>query len=182
VSVVFSGPVRELFRVAVEKPNVIIPIDDVSDSIQVHILRTNFISLFAGLTSTRVEEFRPSTVRLRFDRIDTREVPLAVRLRGAPVAGYEIAGEAEVEPRLVRVSGAASRVAGLDSLRLPPIDVGDRSATDTQMVAIDTTGLGVIVSPREARVIIPIRPAPADTSGPALVPDTATPPRRLTGR
>jgi YbbR domain-containing protein len=178
VTVVFSGPVRELLRVALEKPNVIVPIDDVTDSASVHILRSNFISLFDGLSSTRVEEFRPTTVRLRFDRITTVEVPLAIRLSGSPVEGYEVAGAARVEPRFVRVSGATSRLAVLDSIRLPAIDLGTSSATDTQVVAIDTTGLGVIVSPQQAQVIVPIRRAIADTF-PTLAPDSAV---RLPGR
>lgn len=178
VTVVFSGPVRELLRVALEKPSVIVPIDDVTDSASVHILRSNFISMFSGLSSTRVEEFRPNTVRLRFDRITTVEVPLAVRLSGSPVEGYEVAGVPRVDPRFVRVSGATSRLANLDSIRLPPIDLGSSSATDTQVVAIDTTGLGVIVSPQQARVIVPIRRAIADTF-PTLAPDSAV---RLRGR
>jgi YbbR domain-containing protein len=178
--VVFSGPVRELLRLALEKPNVIVPIDDVTDSVSVHILRSNFLSLFDGLSSTRVEEFRPPTVRLRFDRITTVEVPLAIRLTGSPVEGYEIAGPPRVEPRVVRVSGATSRLASLDSLRLPAIDLGARSATDTQIVAIDTTGLGVIVSPQQAQVIVPIRRAIADTF-PVLAPDSAVPATGRTG-
>jgi YbbR domain-containing protein len=174
VAVVFTGPVRELLRVAVEKPGIIIPIDDVNDSTEVHILRTNFVSLSNGLNNTRVEEFRPSTVRLRFDRVTTRLLPLTVRLTGTPVAGFEQAGPPVIEPPSVRVSGATSRLAQMDSILLPPIDIGARTATDTQLVAIDTTGLGIIVSPRQAQVIVPIRRVPPDTL-PPLSPQAARP-------
>jgi YbbR domain-containing protein len=174
VAIVFTGPVRELLRVAVEKPGIIIPIDDVNDSTEVHILRTNFVSLSNGLNNTRVEEFRPSTVRLRFDRVTTRLLPLAVRLTGTPVAGFELAGPPVIEPPSVRVSGATSRLARMDSILLPPIDIGGRTITDTQVVAIDTTGLGIIVSPRQVQVIVPIRRVPPDTVAP-LSPQAARP-------
>jgi hypothetical protein len=166
VGVVFTGPVRELLRVAVEKPSIIIPIDDVNDSTEVHILRTNFVSLSNGLNNTRVEEFRPNTVRLRFDRVTTRLLPLAIRVTGTPVEGFEQTGPPVIEPSSVRVSGATSRLASMDSILLPPIDIGTLTASDTHVVAIDTTGLGVIVSPRQAQVVVPIRRVPVDTVPP----------------
>jgi YbbR domain-containing protein len=179
VAVVFSGPVRELLRVAVEKPGIIIPIDDVNDSTEVHILRTNFVSLANGLNNTRVEEFRPNTVRLRFDRVTTRLLPLAVRVIGTPPEGFERAGPPVIDPPSVRVSGAASRVAQMDSILLPPIDVSARTTSDTHVVAIDTTGLGVIVSPRQAQVVVPVRRAAPDTLPAALLP--LLPPGRAGG-
>jgi YbbR domain-containing protein len=163
VAVVFSGPVRELLRVAVEKPGIIIPIDNVNDSTEVHILRTNFVSLSNGLNNTRVEEFRPNTVRLQFDRVTTRLLPLAVRVTGTPVQGFELAGPPAIDPPSVRVSGATSRVAQMDSIVLPPVDISAFTTTDTLLVPIDTTGLGVIVSPRQAQVIVPMRRVAPDT-------------------
>jgi len=170
VAVVFSGPVRELLRVAVEKPGIIIPIDDVNDSTEVHILRSNFVSLSNGLNNTRVEEFRPNTVRLEFDRVTTRLLPLAVRLTGTPPEGYERAGSPSIDPPSVRVSGATSRVEQMDSIVLPPIDISPFTTTERRLVDIDTTGLGVIVSPRQVEVTIPIRRSAPDTLPASLLP------------
>ncbi|MCI0437135.1 MAG: hypothetical protein L0271_26395 [Gemmatimonadetes bacterium] len=158
VRVTFSGPVRELFRVAAERPTILVPIDRVSDSTQVVVLRPEWVSLGDGLGSTRIEEIRPAAVRLVFERMITRTIPLAVRVTGVPVPGFELAGGPLVDPPAVLASGPGTRLAGLDSLRLPPIDLVRRNVTDTIVVPIDTTGLGIIVTPREARVIVPIRP------------------------
>ena len=51
------------------------------------------------------------------------------------------------EPSVVRVSGPRRRLARIDTLRLTPIDLTRLAATDTMLVAVDTTGLGVLVSP-----------------------------------
>lgn len=164
VTVEFSGPFRELLRLNVEKPAVVIPVDDVTDSTEIHILRNTFVELFAGLSSTRIAQIQPNAVRLTFDRVTTRVIPLAARLTGTPMDGYEVAEPVEIDPPSVRVSGASRRITQIDSIRLPAIDVSMRSRTDTQVVAIDTAGLGGIVSPRQALVIVPIQRVRPDTA------------------
>ncbi len=158
VRVTFSGPVRELFRVAAERPRILVPIASVRDSSQVVVLRPDWVSLGDGLGATQIEEIRPAAVRLVFDRLITRSIPLAIRVIGEPVPGFSLDGPVRLDPEAVVASGPASRLAAIDSLRLPPIDLVRRIVTDTILVPIDTTGLGIIVAPREARVIVPIRP------------------------
>ena len=162
VRVTFAGPVRELFRLAAEHPRILVPIADVGDSAQIVVLRPDWVSLGDGLGGTRIEEIRPAAVRLVFDRLVTRSIPLAVRLAGVPGRGFELAGEARADPPAVMASGAGERLEAIDSLRLRPIDLASRTVTDTIRVAIDTAGLGILIAPLEARVIVPIR-AIADT-------------------
>ena len=165
VQVTFSGPVRELIRVAAERPTIIVPIDDVSDTLEVVLLHTNYVVLNSALSNTRVDDIRPAAVRLTFDRVMTRTIPLAARLIGAPAPGMALAGPPIIDPPTVWASGPSSRIEKIDSLRLPPVDLSRRTGTDTVPLAIDTTGLGIAITPREVRLIVPIRP---------IVPDTAT--------
>jgi YbbR domain-containing protein len=182
VSVAFSGPVRELIRVATERPDVLVPIDDVTDSVEIVLLRTNWVQLYPGMNNTRVEDIRPTQIRLTFDRVTSRMIPLSVQLTGSPVQGFAVAGQPQIEPGLVNVSGAAARIAELRSLRLPSIDVSTLSTTDTVILAVDTTGLGIVVSPRQVRVIVPIGPAPDSVPASLDEPgDSARPGRRGRG-
>jgi hypothetical protein len=69
---------------------------------------------------------------------------------------------------MVRASGAGRNLARVDSLRLPPIDLGDRRTLDTMQLTIDTTGTGLVISPRTVRVIVPIRPILSDQQLPPV--------------
>jgi YbbR domain-containing protein len=163
VRVVFRGPYRELLRAASERPDIIVSVDQVTDSTEVHVLRPNWVRMPTGTPNTAVVDIQPSTVRLSFDRVATRLLPVTVSLQGEPAPGFELVGLPEVEPSVVRASGAGRNLARIDSLRLPPIDLRDRRSLDTLELTIDTTGTGLIISPRTVRVVVPIRPILADT-------------------
>ncbi len=160
VDITFSGPTRELMRVAVNRPEVLIPVDDVSDSVETRVLRSGWVQLYGGMDNTRVEDIRPISVTLRWDRVVSRLVPVTVRVIGTPAAGYRLSGPIEVEPTAVRVNGGAARVSGLDTIRLGPIDLSGWTATDSFPLGVDTTDLGVIVSPMTVRVVVPVEPLP----------------------
>jgi hypothetical protein len=171
VRVVFSGPVRELIRVAAERPEILVPIDSVRDSTDVIVLRPSWVALGNGMDNTRVEEITPRTVRVRFDRVATRMVPVVAPVMGVPPAGFELAGPVVLEPPMVRVSGAGRLLAALDTVRIPAIDLGRRTTTDTFTVSIDSLGPGIITVPREVRAILTIRPVRADSAANLHGPD-----------
>jgi YbbR domain-containing protein len=102
-------------------------------------------------------------------------VPVAVRLAGRPMAGWEVAGPPRVEPSRVTVTGPPAAVAGIDSVRVPPIRLDGRMASATLDMTVDTAGLGVRVAPARVRVTITIRPISAESGegGPAERPDPA---------
>lgn len=160
VNVVFSGPIRELFRLFTQPPELVVPVDAVRDTSELHVLRTAWVALQPGMDNTRVDDVRPSTARLSFDRITTRIVPLALPISAPPADGWELASPIRLDPPAVGASGATMRLARLDSLRLPPLDLGRIRGYDTLTVAIDTTGLGLQISPRSVRVIVPMRQVP----------------------
>ena len=158
VEIEFSGPTRELLRFAVQRPEVLVPVDEVQDSAEVRVLRTGWVQLYGGMDNTRVEDIRPSTVQLRFDRVVSRLIPVSVRVIGQPAQGHQLAGEVVVDPTVVRASGAASIMAELDTLRLGPIDLSGWTATDSFPLGVDTAGLGLIISPMTVRVVVPVEP------------------------
>ncbi|HSJ23797.1 MAG TPA: hypothetical protein VK929_03865 [Longimicrobiales bacterium] len=158
VRVVFRGPYRELLRAASERPDIIVPVDVVNDSSETHVLRPNWIRMPTGTPNVDIVDIQPSTVRLEFDRVSTRLVNVAAPLRGELPAGFELLGPPELEPSVVRASGAGRMLSRTDTLRLPPIDLRDRRGIDTLELTIDTTGTGLIVSPRTIRVIVPVAP------------------------
>jgi hypothetical protein len=163
VEVVFSGPVRELIRVAAERPEILVPIDSVRDTTDVVVLRPTWVALGNGMDNTRVEEITPRAVRLRFDRVTTRMIPVTVSVVGEPEAGYEFVGQIALEPTAIRASGASRVLDTLDTVRLPAIDLGRRMATDTIVIPVDSLGPGIIAVPRQVRAIVEIRPIKADS-------------------
>lgn len=163
-TIVFSGPVRELVRLAVERPRIIVPVDEVRDSVELRPLERAWVQLDAELTRTRIEEVRPGAVLLFFERLTTRLVPVAVRVRGTLPPGVELAGPIRVDPPAVRVSGPAHRLQELDTVYLAPLDLGEVREPAAFRVALDTTGLGgLIFSPRRVDVFVPVAPVAEDT-------------------
>jgi hypothetical protein len=160
VNVVAFGPTRELVRLRWQRPELVVPIDQVRDTTELHVLRTGWVTVPGGLDNARVEDIRPGQIRVSFDRVDTRLLPIALPLAGALPEGLELAGPIRIEPPVVAAHGAARRLAAIDSLRLPELQLGNIRGYDTLTVAIDTTGLGLIISPRSVRVIVPAQPAP----------------------
>jgi YbbR domain-containing protein len=178
VTIRFSGPYRELLRTASAVPEVIVPIQQVDDSVEMHVLRPNWVRMPPGTDLTTILSIQPQAVRVTFDKVATRLIPVAAPTQGDPAAGYELAGAPVVEPSVVRASGAARVLARIDSLRLQPIDLSGRRTADTLELTIDTTGTGLIISPRTVRVLVPVRQAVSDTSAIPLMPQVRPPATR----
>lgn len=176
VTLFLRGPYRELLRVSSNLPEIIVPIQEVNDSTEVHVLRHNWVSLPSGTDRTSVADLRPSTVRISFDKVSTRLIPVAAPLLGEPPPGFELAGDILIEPIVVRASGGARAMARVDSIRLPPIDLSSVRTYDTLDLTIDTTGTGLIISPRTVRVFVPVRSVDGDTA--QLMPQVPPPTRQ----
>lgn len=164
VSVVFSGPVRDLLRLAVERPRIIIPVDEVTDSTEVHLLQPRWVQVGRDLERARAEDIRPSTVRLFFERVTTRLLPVIASTRGEPLAGYRLDGPIRADPPAINVSGPASRLAQLQFVRLPPVDISTLTGPTAITVSVDTAELaGLAVTPDQVTLTVPIVPVPPDT-------------------
>lgn len=164
VSVVFSGPVRDLVKLAVERPRVVIPVDEVNDTTEIHLLQPRWVQLGQDLERTRAEDIRPSTVRLSFERITTRLLPVLPVTQGEPPPGFRLDGPVRADPPAITVSGPSSRLAQLQMIRLPAVDISELTGPAAITVAVDTTQLyGLAVSPRQVTLTVSIEPAPPDS-------------------
>lgn len=167
VDVRVSGPVRELIRLTANRAFIEVRIADVTDSVTRLPLRPTNVQLLDGVDSTRVEAVLGDSVRVVFGSIVERVLPVAPRAADEPRDGYILAGPLRAIPANVRVRGASARVfaTGLDSIILPPVDIGDLTRTDTTTVTIDLDGLGLLsVFPETVDVVVPVRPEPRDTT------------------
>jgi YbbR domain-containing protein len=175
VTLYLRGPYRELLRASSDLPEIIVPIQEVRDSSEVVQLRSNWVSLPSGTDQVAVVDVLPSTVRIAFDRVSTRLIPVAAPLIGEPPPGYALLGAVIIEPVVVRASGGGRAIARMDSIRLPPIDLRGVRTYDTLDLTIDTTGTGLIISPRTVRVFVPVGPVVADTAVVPIVPQIRPP-------
>lgn len=66
----------------------------------------------------------PAQVRLHFERRQTKEVPVTIRLRGADTEGIEVV-EQTAGPAVLRITGPETRVARVEAVETDPIDVGE---------------------------------------------------------
>lgn len=156
-SVVFSGPWRELVRLGVNQPRVIVVVDEVRDSMELRSLSTSWVQLEGDLQRTRTEEIQPSSVLLAFERLRTRLVPVSVPTTGTLPEGLELAGPLRVDPPAIRVSGAGERLVGLDSIRIQPIDLSQIRYSAALTLPVDSSALaGLAFSPRSVEVYVPV--------------------------
>ncbi len=182
VSIVFSGPVRDLLRLAVERPRIVIPVDEVSDSTEVHLLQSRWVQVGRDMERARAEDIRPSTVRLFFERVTTRLLPVVASTRGEPMAGYRLDGPVRADPPAINVSGPASRLAELQVVRLPSVDISTLTGPTAITVPVDTSQLsGLAVTPEQITLTVPIVPVPPDTAAADTVTTALAATRRSRG-
>ncbi|MFH1766316.1 MAG: hypothetical protein ABIF09_19205 [Gemmatimonadota bacterium] len=158
VSVTLSGPARDLIALAVDRPPVLVPLDAVSAGDTTVLLR---LSWFRGSErdGVVVEDLRPGAVTMTFERIVERPKPFSAPLAGEPPQGMSLAGPPVITPSVARVFGAASRIEGVDSLRLLPFDLSLLEGPGPFLLGVDTTGLqGLNIVPLEVSVDIPTEP------------------------
>ncbi|NJD09100.1 MAG: hypothetical protein FIB01_01220 [Gemmatimonadetes bacterium] len=157
VRVTMEGPGAELLQVASNPPELRVPVGKITDSTALLELRSDWLR-YDPQPGTRVVRIEPLTVRLGFERIGARLLPVAVELSGTPAPGFELAGTPVIEPAVVRASGGISRLARVDSLQVV-LSLDDRQGVDTLEIQVDTAGTGLVLSPGRVRVIVSLQPA-----------------------
>lgn len=128
VTLELRGPSRRLQQSNLSSVNVVLDFAHVQGpGERTFNITSNNANLPLGLAFSRAI---PAQIRLRFDRILSRDVPVQARYNGAPPAGYELL-RAELHPPTLRVRGPESLVVRLASLETDPIDltgiVGERA-------------------------------------------------------
>ncbi|MDH3424479.1 MAG: YbbR-like domain-containing protein, partial [Gemmatimonadota bacterium] len=153
-----GGPAREIIRLAREGTSVVIPVSAVGSRDTVIAIQREWVQLGqrAGVT---VESVSPATLRVSFEQAVTKSIPLSLRLQGELPADLAFSNEIGVNPQAVMVRGPESRLGGLDSLALEPLDLSSVRDSDIFTLAVDTSGLaGASVVPRDVMVGVRVEP------------------------
>ncbi len=100
----------------------------------------------------------PPSIRLEWQNIVTRRIPLQASITGKPTDGYVVKGELEVEPQQVSVRGPAGLVEVMQFVRLAAFDVsGLTEGVHRRRVAMDAPPSRVIaLGPTSANVNVTI--------------------------
>ncbi len=140
VEVRVGGVAREVLRLAREGTTLRVPITAVGSNDTVVSVRREWVeaSQRPGVT---VESVFPATIALSFERAATRMIPVAPRVRGSLPDGMALGAALLPNPQFVRIRGPESRVMGLDSIPLVPLDLGSIPEGGTFTIAVDTAGL-----------------------------------------
>jgi hypothetical protein len=139
VQVRFSGPGRELWELALDRPRLILPIREVGEQ-RVFPLEGGMVRLPPGL-SVGVLDIRPQFARLELQRLASRVLPVRARIGSQSLQRYVIGDDLEILPAEIRVTGPAERLAGLDTLTTERFEIVPDDSLFSQEVRIDTTGL-----------------------------------------
>jgi len=139
VTVRFGGPSRELLRMAMDRPSLVIPLDGTLSGDTVVLLRNAWVRVqeWPGVIA---EDIQPGSVRIALEPVVTLDLPPALRFEGSLPDHLALPTPPVITPALIRVEGARSRLADLDSVRLLPIDLSAVSSSGTVSVGVDTSG------------------------------------------
>jgi YbbR domain-containing protein len=160
VRVRFVGPGREFIDLAVRRPPLLLRIADVSNIAQDFNLTPAMVRVPDGLNVNALE-VEPSTIRLQFRQLATREFAVELVTRGPDANGWVLGGPFQVSPARVRVAGPAELIARIDAIRTIPIQIPASEAPFQRNVPLDLSDLqgvelsaqSVLVTGRVERVV-----------------------------
>ena len=153
-----TGPLGDILRVAMSRPTIVIRVDSVLKEDSVLTLIPDWVT-DVDRSSVTIENFRPSSVRLVFERNKEEEIPVTVRLTGELPDSLAMVAEPRANLLFTRVRGAASVVDALETVFLEPFDLSGVTGPGRFEVALDTAGLGgLVVNPRSATLTVEVAP------------------------
>lgn len=175
VTLVVSGTAYEVVRFARERPRVVLEVDEVRDTVETRLLGGASVRIDGDDREVQIEEVRPSTAEISYERFASRLVPVAVRTRGRVAQGLVLATPPRSDPRSVRISGPVGEVNRHDSVPLEPLDLSGIRGSGSRSVAVDTSGLdAIVVEPLEVVVHIQVEPVLAEPFPPPPPPNLDT--------
>lgn len=153
-----TGPVGDILRVAMSRPTIAIRVDSVFREDSVLTLNPDWVT-DVDRSSVSIENIRPSSVRLLFERNKEEEIPVTVRLTGELPDSLALVAEPRANLLFTGVRGAASVVDALETVFLEPFDLGGVAGPGRFEVALDTAGLGgLVVNPTSATLTVEVGP------------------------
>lgn len=159
-----SGPARDLFRVAVDRPVIVVPIDEVFREDTVIVLRTEWVRN-ADRPGVVIEDFTPSTIRVQFEQNQSASIPVARRTTGDLPDSLSLVEQIQVNPLFINVRGPASTVDEIEAIFLEPFDLSLVSSSGRYEVPLDTTGIGLRVTPSTVTLTVSVAPTQERTLG-----------------
>lgn len=177
LDVTVQGPTGQLMDLTTgESPRIVLPIERVNDTLESQVVSPRSVQLPPGIPNTRVVELEPDTIRLRFERLASRTLPVRVRTEGRLPSGFVLSLPINTSPAAVEARGPARALENLDSVPLLPVQLSGLRSTTNVPARVDSGAIGRIsVEPREVNVIL--RVVPADSQpGPGADPASGTPP------
>jgi len=158
VELQLGGPAGEIIRLARDGATLRVPVASVGSRDTVIALQREWVDL-GGRSRVTVESVSPLTVRMTFEPAVARNVHVSVPLRGELPADVALASVPEITPSTVVVRGPESRMMGLDSVSLAPLDLGSVNESGSFSLPVDTTGLrGAVVRPASVSVMLRVEP------------------------
>lgn len=171
VEVQFSGPANELLGLYLDRPTVTVPVDAVAAADTTVLLRPEWVRL-PDRPGVTVEQIQPGEVSLRFEPIAQAVAPVAVRTEGSLSDDLALTRPLAPSPEVVRISGPASQLDQVDSVRVTSLNLSSVESTGSRLLPVDTIGLyGLVISPGRIRVDYAVDERIQRTLGPVrLVP------------
>lgn len=169
VDMTVTGPMGDLFRVAMAEPVVVIPVDTVAGEDLVLELVPDWVwNVDRG--SVAIEGFSPSTVRLLFEQYRVGEIPVSPRIIGRLPDSLALVAEPRANLLFAQVRGPASEVDGLEAVFLQPFDLSALTGSGRFDVGVDTIGLGgLVVNPTSATILVEAARRESRVLGPLVV-------------
>jgi YbbR domain-containing protein len=152
VTVRFRGPSRELLRMTVDRPSIVIPLNQVSSGDTTIALQRQWVRL-QDRPGVTVEDIQPGTVTLQLESVMRVELPAALRFEGELDEDWAFTHRPSPVPAELVVSGPESRVLQLDSIPMRPVNLAAVNGTARQTVQVDTSSVrGIYVQPGQVEV------------------------------
>lgn len=175
VTVTLQGPRSELVKLADSLPRIVLPVERVSDSIESQVVPVQWIQLPVGAGEVRVMGLRPDTIRLHYERLGSRTLPVRVRTRGELPDGLALAIPISTNPASVDVRGPERVLQAMDSVPLFPVDLSGLRSTTNVPIGVDTTEFERLrFRPVEVNVVLRVLPVDSQLE---LEPDSVPPER-----
>lgn len=153
-----TGPMRDILRVAMSRPTIAVRVDSVHREDSVLTLSPDWVT-DVDRSSVTIENIRPSSVRLSFERNKEDEIPVTVRLTGELPDSLALVAEPRANLLFTSVRGAASAVDALETVFMEPFDLSGVTGPGRFEVALDTAGLGgLVVNPTSATLTVEVAP------------------------
>ncbi|MFN8589668.1 MAG: CdaR family protein [Candidatus Eisenbacteria bacterium] len=123
------GTVKQLIGLRVKEPRLKLSLLGVSTGRFSRALAPSDLPLPSSGAVTVENLIGPRVIEVNLDHKDTRDIPVAVQVAGAPASGYAWKGHALLRPATLRVTGPRGELEKLDTLQLATVRLDGKRDT-----------------------------------------------------